>query len=81
MLTIISGATGAGKTFLGTKILLKDWYKGENIVTNINMYLSDYKRWFRKPKNPGNYQRFEKHLYGPRRCRSKGLYWPDKDET
>ncbi len=59
MFTQITGATGAGKTFLTVKFILKDWYSGENIRSNIDLYTKKFKRYFRKPKKPGSYLRFE----------------------
>lgn len=61
MLIHISGATGAGKTYVATKYFtLDNWYHSEDVYSNIDLYVSKYKKWiFKKPKNPGTIYRFE----------------------
>jgi len=60
MMIIVSGATGAGKTYLTTKkFVIKKWFKGENITSNIHLYVDRYRRWGKKPKNSGQYTLFE----------------------
>lgn len=60
MFIIVSGATGSGKSYFVTKnFVLKDWYKGIDVFSNIRLYRDKYKRWWRKPKNPGTILEFE----------------------